>query len=208
VRDFTAMKMNRLEKWMMNNPLRAAIQRHYAAPILLELGRGAAVDRVLEIGCGNGVGVEIILDAFHAKQVDAFDLDDELVDLARKRLSRRGDAVRLWSGSATEIQAGDGAYDAVFAFGVIHHLPDWRRGVREVVRVLKPGGVFFAEESYASFITHPLWRRIMDHPQEDRFDHQQLRAELVTAGLEELGERLAPGSGSGWIVGRKRAHEG
>ncbi|MBA3453654.1 MAG: class I SAM-dependent methyltransferase, partial [Deltaproteobacteria bacterium] len=192
------MKMNRLEKWIMNNPLRAAIQRHYAAPILAQLGGETTVTTALEIGCGNGVGVEIILDRFRAVRVDAFDLDEELVAMARQRLARRGSSVRLWTGSATEIEAEDASYDAVFAFGVLHHLPDWRIGLAEVVRVLRPDGVFFAEESYASFITHPVWRRVMDHPQDDRFDHAQLRASMKGAGLLELGEKLALGGGSGW----------
>jgi len=199
------VKSNRFEKIVMNNPIRAAIQRHYAAPILAKLSRDAAVNTALEIGCGNGVGVEIILDQFRAVRVDAFDVDDAMIALARRRLARRGSSVRLWKGSATEIAAEDGTYDAVFAFGVLHHLPDWRTGLAEVVRVLRPHGVFFAEESYARFITHPLWRRLMDHPQDDRFEHDELRASMKGAGLVELGEKLALGGGSGWIVGRKAA---
>lgn len=197
------MIMNRFEKWFMNNALRAAIQRHYAAPVLMRLAGPTTLGRVLEIGCGNGVGVEIILDVFGAREVDAFDLDPALVAQARRRLVRRGSAVRLWTGSATQILAATGSYDAVFAFGVLHHLPDWRGGLAEVVRVLRPGGVFYAEESYGSFITHPVWRRLMDHPQDDRFEHDDLRAAMRSHGLVELGEQQAPGGGSGWIVGKK-----
>ncbi len=197
------MIMNRFEKWIMNNPIRAAIQRHYAAPVFAKLAGPATLGRVLEIGCGNGVGVEIILDVLGAREVDAFDLDPALVAQARQRLARRGAAVRLWSGSATRILAPAASYDAVFAFGVLHHLPDWQAGLAEVVRVLRPGGLFYAEESYASFITHPVWRRVMDHPQEGRFDHEELRVAMRAHGLVERGHKLAPGAGSGWIVGSK-----
>ena len=34
----------------------------------------------------------------------------------------------------------------MFDFGIIHHVPQWRRALAEVARVLKPGGRFYAEE--------------------------------------------------------------
>lgn len=195
------MKMNRLEKLIMDNPVRWAIQRYYATPVLQRISRGVRAGRALEIGCGIGAGIEIILEHFGATSVDAFDLDPDLVDQARRRVGSRA---RLWVGSATEVPVRDATYDSVFAFGVLHHLPDWRAGLAECVRVLRSGGVMFAEESYASFITHPVWRRVMDHPQDDRFEHDQLRDTMNRAGLEELGHQIAIGGGSGWIVGRKR----
>jgi ubiquinone/menaquinone biosynthesis C-methylase UbiE len=112
-----------------------------------------------------------------------------MVELARRRLSPRGDRVRLWVGDVTAIQAADEAYDAVFDFGIIHHVPVWRDALREIRRVLKPGGRFYAEEVLAHFIHHPLWRRVLDHPQEDRFDHDAFRGALVDLGFELVATR-------------------
>lgn len=49
------MLLNRPEKALMNNPLRAALQRHYEAPLLEQLGGRLKATRVLEIGCGRGI---------------------------------------------------------------------------------------------------------------------------------------------------------
>jgi ubiquinone/menaquinone biosynthesis C-methylase UbiE len=194
------MRMNRLETWMMNNPVRAAAQRWHAGPLFERLGGRTEGLRVLEPGCGRGVGVEILLERFGAARVDAFDFDPEMVGLARRRLARYGERVKLWEGSATSIPAADGTYDAVFTFGVLHHVPAWREALAEVRRVLKPGGRLFAEESFASFITHPVWSRLLHHPQEDRFDAAGLRREFERYGLRVTGEELGFGESLGWFV--------
>ncbi len=177
------MLLNRVEKAMMNNPLRAAIQRLYEAERLISMGGPAEGKVCLEIGCGRGVGTEIILDRFGAARVDAFDLDEEMVAQAKDRLASRGDRVRLWTGSATEIPAEDGVYGAVFDFGIVHHVPEWRRALAEVYRVLEPGGRFYAEEVLAYFIHHPLWRRLLEHPMADRFDRHAFQEALQTTGF-------------------------
>ncbi len=154
---------------------------------LLDLGGRLAGGKALEVGCGRGVGVEVILDLFGAGSVDAFDLDPDMVALARARHAARGSRVRLWVGDAERIQAEDATYDAVFDFAIIHHVPAWRNALREVARVLKPGGRFYAEEVLAPFIHHPVWRRVLDHPMEDRFDRRGFEGGLAEAGLEVLG---------------------
>lgn len=112
------------------------------------------VVRVLEVGCGGGGGVEIILDRFGAAEVDAFDLDPKMVDRARHQLARRNAGqVRLGVGDVTAIEADDATFDAVFDFGAIHLVPDWAAALSEVRRVLKPGGRFFFE-----LVTSPLLR--------------------------------------------------
>ena len=163
------MLLNRIEYALMNNPFRAAIQRRFEAARLLRMGGGMQGGRALEIGCGRRVGTELILDCFGADAVDAFDLDPRLVALARARLARRSAPVRQWVGDASVIAAPDASYDAVFDFGIVHHVPDWRRALTEVRRVHKPGGRLYAEEVLARFILHPVTRRLLEHPREDRF---------------------------------------
>jgi len=196
------MILNRLEFLAMNNPLRALMQRRFEARRLCAMGGPATGGRALEIGCGRGVGVEIILDQFAAASVDAFDLDPRMIERARKRLGAMRDRVRLSVGDATRIEAPTATYDAVFDFGIIHHIPDWRKALAEVLRVLRPGGRFYAEEILADWIMRPIWRRLLDHPTEDRFDHRQF-----IAGLEETGFTIVAakrfGRSIGWYVADK-----
>ncbi len=198
------MLLNAVEKALMNNPVRAAVQRHFEARRLLAMGGPMAGGRALEMGCGRGVGTELVLDRFGAERVDAFDLDPRMVDLARKRLARRGDRVRLFVGDAARIDAPDAAYDAVFDFGIIHHVPVWRDAVREAYRVLKPGGRFYAEEVLERFIRHPLWRRVLEHPMQDRFDRKGFATALADAGFRVLETRELLGQFA-WFVAERRA---
>lgn len=196
------MLLNRVEKRLMNNPVRAAVQRWVEAPLLERLGGTLAGGRALEVGCGRGVGTELVLERFGAAQVDAFDLDPDMVERARRRLARYGDRVRLWTGDVTSIDAPDETYAAVFDFGIVHHVPDWRRALAEIHRVLEPGGRFFAEEVLARFIEHPLWRRLLDHPRHDRFDAATFGRALIDAGFRVDATRQLWGQFA-WFVATK-----
>lgn len=196
------MLLNTIEKLMMNNPVRSAVQRWYEVPRLLELGGPLPGGRVLEVGCGRGVGVELLLDRLGAERVDAFDLDPDMVRRARERLAHHGDRVRLWTGDVTAIDAPAGHYDAVFDFGIIHHVPQWRDALAEIHRVLRPGGCLYAEEVLAAFIHGALWRRILEHPMHDRFDTDAFASALAEAGFEVRGQRELWGRFA-WFAARK-----
>ncbi len=197
------MILNKFEFIAMNNPLRARIQRQFEAQRFLKMAGSVSAGHALEIGCGRGVGVEIIFDVFSAGTVDAFDLDPKMVELAGQRLESRGDRVSLWVGDATHIEAPESTYGTVFDFGIVHHIPEWRKAVAEVYRILKPGGLFFAEEVLLAFIFHPVWRRLLDHPQEDRFDHEQFKSSLREVGFSVVADNKVWKS-FGWYVAVKK----
>lgn len=198
------MRLNAVETALMNNPIRAAIQRRFEAERLAEMGGRLRGGRALEVGCGRGVGIEIILDRFGASEVDAFDLDPRMVERAHHRLRRRTEAIRLWVGDATAIAAPDAHYDAVFDFGIVHHVPDWRPALREIHRVLRPGGRLYAEEVFERFIADPVWRRLLDHPREDRFDAARFENGLREAGFSLVATR-ALWDRFGWFVADRAA---
>ncbi|MHC1791918.1 class I SAM-dependent methyltransferase [Solidesulfovibrio sp.] len=140
--------------------------------------------RVLEIGCGDGGGAAIFARRFAPSCYHGLDVDPAMVAIAAGR--RKGPAWdnRLFLlGDAERLPYPDAAFDAVVNFGIIHHLPDWRRGVAEVARVLRPGGVFYFEEIYPPLYANPLFRIILAHPRENRFHGPEFRAALTEEGL-------------------------
>jgi ubiquinone/menaquinone biosynthesis C-methylase UbiE len=197
------MILNSVEYFLMNNPIRAAIQRHFEARRLLRMGGPVSGGHALEVGCGCGIGIEIILATFDAASVDAFDLDPRMVERARARLAQHGSRTRLWVGDASGICAPDGTYDAVFDFGIIHHIPEWRCAVEEIHRVLKPGGILYAEEALRRLIVNPISSRLVKHPQTDRFDATMFVRELRNTGFVPIAIEELWGSFA-WFTARKR----
>ncbi|OFJ50353.1 16S rRNA (cytosine(1402)-N(4))-methyltransferase [Mycolicibacterium grossiae] len=184
--------MNMTETALINSAPRRWLQRVYEVPVLLRFG-GKLVPgaRALEIGCGTGYGSQLILERFGAATVDAVDLDPAMIRRAGHRLACYGDRVRLVQGSATDLStaldAGEGSYGAVFDFGIVHHIPDWRKAIAEVARVLVPGGRFYFEEVTAHALARPTYNRLFDHPTEDRFSAEQFLDELAHHDLVVLG---------------------
>lgn len=192
--------MNAAETALMNNPDRRAIQRRIEAPLLLRLGGSVEGGRVIEIGCGQGVGTEIILEQFGAAQVTAFDLDPGMIDLAGERLAPYGDRVSLSVAVAQHIEAPDDSFDAVFDFGIIHHIPDWRAAIAEVRRVLRPGGRFFFEEVTTRALDRWSYRTFLDHPKHDRFGAFGFVHELEQQGLH-VGDRATTRFFGDFVIG-------
>lgn len=178
------MKLNLLERFFILSPLRSLLQRHLEAPQLLEMGGPVGGGTVLEIGCGPGGGIELMYNTFGAAAVDAFDIDPRMIAHIHQRDMRRKATTNLWTGNIRQMPVASNRYDAVFNFGAIHHVVDWRAALAEVFRVLKPGGRFFCEEILKHYITHPVWGRLMQHPQDDRFDQAAFVLALNRVGFE------------------------
>jgi ubiquinone/menaquinone biosynthesis C-methylase UbiE len=191
------MKLNAVELALVNNPLRTALLGSTVS-WLWSAACAPPVAHVLEIGCGQGDGVTAIVRRFHPAAVDAFDLDEVQVERARRRLAGMpGVDLHLWTGDAERIEAPDGAYDAVFEFTILHHVPGWRAALAEIRRVLRPGGVFCFEELSTEFfsdvpLVSALLRRYTEHPWDTMFDFPAFRRGLGDAGLRLTALRTRP----------------
>src|SRR3990170_2353640 len=80
------MKISIVERLIINNPVRAFVQRHGEGPMLRRMGSRQAYPICLEIGCGRGVGARIIAEQFGAEKVIATDIDPEQIKRAKRML--------------------------------------------------------------------------------------------------------------------------
>ncbi|MGB6974097.1 MAG: class I SAM-dependent methyltransferase [Terracidiphilus sp.] len=182
------MKLNFAEQLLVNNRVRAVVQVFYEAPLFLRLGGTVPGGTVLEIGCGRGAGIEVILRQFEAAHVCGIDLDPLQVERARKRLQGKYPGlVTLMQGDAEQLPFANASFDAVFDFGALHHVPDWQKSIAEIRRVLKPGGTFFFEEVTRAALQRWIYRRFLDHPADNRFSEAEFMTETARHGLKPAG---------------------
>jgi ubiquinone/menaquinone biosynthesis C-methylase UbiE len=177
------MKLNWAERWAVNNPTR---------PIQQELEirwmrRGRPLpsgSRVLEVGCGRGAGAAILRKEFQPAVLLAMDLDLQMIRKGKTYL-REGERKKIsfYVADVMRIPARSASLDAVFGFGVLHHVPDWENALKEIVRVLKPGGVYYLEELYPSLYQNFITKHILLHPTSTRFGSSDLKRSLNAAGL-------------------------
>jgi len=128
-----------------------------------------------------------------------------MLERARRRAGRKRLPVTVRRVDATRVPAPDGAYDAVFDFGIVHHVEDWPAAVAEVRRVLRPGGRFFFEEVTAKALTRPSYRLLFEHPRADRFSAAEFIAELDRNGLRVDGRVVERFFGD-FVIGAARAN--
>lgn len=177
------MKLNWAERLAVNNPLRPLQQRlqisWYEKQVRLKPGA-----RILEIGCGRGAGARLIKKSFCPDHIYAMDLDIEMIRKAGRYLKpTQKEGISFFVGDVCTLPFDDLTIDAVFGFGVLHHIPDWQGALKEIVRVLKIDGIYFFEELYPSLYQNFITRHILLHPTENRFDSEELKRTIAASGL-------------------------
>jgi len=194
------MKMNALERLLVNNPVRTWMLRRLALDLLDHNATCLSGKRVLEIGCGQGAGTELLIRHCGAEKVLAFDYDPRQLARAKHRHRAHGmGTITLFVGDGEQLPFEDGQFDAIVEFAILHHMPGWRRAVSEIARVLRPGGIFVYEEYLEKFIAHPITLRLLDHPRSGWFKSEAFYDALCGAGLHPTPHQRR--LGDYWLAG-------
>ena len=107
--------------------------------------------RVLDFGCGPGTITVGLAQAAHPGEVHGIDMEESQIELARAAAAAGGhDNAIFHVGNVYELPFEDGYFDAAHCHAVLMHVPDTQRALREVSRVLKPGGMIAIREVIAS----------------------------------------------------------
>jgi ubiquinone/menaquinone biosynthesis C-methylase UbiE len=122
-------------------------------------------DRALELGCGTGFFLLNLIQSGVARRGSVTDLSPGMVKVATRNGQSLGLDIDGWVADAEGIPYDDNTFDLVVGHAVLHHIPNVELSLREVLRVLKPGGRFvFAGEptsvgdAYARALSTLTWR--------------------------------------------------
>jgi ubiquinone/menaquinone biosynthesis C-methylase UbiE len=190
------MKLTPREFNAMNNPLRRMFQRLVEYPNFRRMGMRDEGGDILEIGCGSGYGAQL-LSRLHPRSYEGIDLMPEQIALAQKAAHQRGlDGYVFRVGDAAQLDSIPAqSKDTIVIFGVLHHIPEWRKVVGECARVLRDGGKLFLEEPDGGGLAK--WDRMFhwDHATHGIFYLRDLEQELAASGFGVRQKVKGPGFG-------------
>lgn len=125
--------------------------------------------RGLDVGCGQGwYACEMATlggdrNTERSYEIDALDQSADQIAHAQRYAASRGCPVRFQAADAERLPFDDGTFDFAYSINVIHHVVDAKKRERvlgEIVRVLRPGGIFFLHEINTQ---NPLFRFYMSY---------------------------------------------
>ena len=139
--------MNQLHRWLCRSDRwRVTLQQRVPWVIGdIELG-----PQVLELGPGPGLATDL-LRVFY-QRLTALEIDPKLAYALSSRL--KGSNVRVVEGDATRMPFSEAEFSGVVSFTMLHHVPSAElqdKVLREVFRILKPGGFFVGSDSLQSW---------------------------------------------------------
>ena len=133
------MRMTRLEKYFVNRKKKSDRNIQILESNLRNMDL-KKIKRVLEIGCGVGF-VSSYLAENYDMEVYGTDYDSEQIQLANK-LQPKLERLYYQVEDATKFSFNDSSIDLVISQNVFHYIPNWEKTIKEISRVLTPGGYF------------------------------------------------------------------
>ncbi len=100
-------------------------------------------------------------------------------------------------GNVLDTQLDSNKFDAVFVFGIFHHIPKWKDAIGELYRVLKSGGVLLVEDLNKDASHFLATYMKLDHPPEAYFTWDEFTHHLEETGFAILEQKRIISNGVG-----------
>jgi ubiquinone/menaquinone biosynthesis C-methylase UbiE len=146
---------------------------------------------ILETGCGTGRICFFLAKLFPNSHVLGTDISQDSMDLCLKGKKEKDllntDFKKM---DATKLDLADGDFDVALCEGLLQHMPSDIAGLKEMVRVTKPGGLVFASVVNFNCLPHTIYKMIRgknyEHYPERSYTHRGLIKLFKEAGLRDI----------------------
>ena len=131
-------------------------QESLEVPVMIRALALPTGGRVLEVGCGRGIALPVLARLLRPSRLTGLDPETAFLQEARTRLTALRVAAELVPGDVRRMPFPDGAFDLVVDFGTCYHIARPAVALREIARVLAPGGLFVHETPLSQLVSHPV----------------------------------------------------
>ena len=164
------VRESRFGRWFLTTDIWLEYVLRIAVVDLKQLIKTNLTDapRILDIGCHQGMGFELLEEHFHPRTIIGVDIDGDEIAVALEAAKRCRCHVECRQGTVYHLDLPDNSIDLIFSHQLLHHLSDQTSALDELYRVLVPGGIMLIGESCQSFL-NLLWVRLFfRHPKQNQ----------------------------------------
>ncbi|MGI8497456.1 MAG: class I SAM-dependent methyltransferase [Gemmatimonadaceae bacterium] len=139
-----------------NVPARNGLQATVEIPLLVRALGLSTRGSILEVGCGRGVALPALFRLLDPAYLAGLDVDRSLLAVAAEHVRGEGIDADLVHGDVRALPFSDGHFDLLVDFGTCYHIARPLDALREIARVLRPGGRFVHETRVSQHLAHPV----------------------------------------------------
>lgn len=132
-------------------------------PVILKKLSEIPYHTALDLGCGTGEMMRLILQQNKDKSLYGIDLSEKMLEVAKEKL---GNHVKLILSDSEQLPFSDSFFDVVYCNDSFHHYPAPDKVLSEVYRVLKPNGIFVMCDCWQPTIGRAIMNFYMKHSKE------------------------------------------
>ncbi len=193
--DFFDSAASRRNSFFSDNKI-VGYEQKMRAKAVLELVGIQPKDFVLDLGCANGRDL-IELSNRNFTNFLGVDISPEMISEAKKELVlRKIDEKKVMVGDATNLEFADSTFDKVIASEMIEHIPDYKKAIAEIHRVLKNNGCliittpnrrsWYGLDNFIYRLILNIFKKSSVHPYDEWKSFSELKESLERAGFELL----------------------
>jgi len=140
-------------------------------------------ERVLDVACGTGGLLELLAERHNFPELVGIDRVPAMLGVAKRRLGRRA---LLNEGEARRLPFGDGTFQLIVSTNALHYFPDVGVALREIRRVISPGGNLVITDWCRDYFWMKILNRLLpwtSHAHAQTLSSTELRQSLLKAGF-------------------------